>query len=162
MGLLLHFDDEAPLARRLAQAAGLQAVAIGRHRFPDGELRLRLPARLPACVVLLRGLHRPNEKLTELLLAAGAARELGAHHLTLVAPYLAYMRQDMAFEPARRSASASSGAFWPSALMPCSRWTRICTAWPACRKRCRWRRPGRFRARRRWGPGSRASWRSRC
>ncbi len=111
MGLLLHFDDEAPLARRLAQAAGLQAVAIGRHRFPDGELRLRLPARLPACVVLLRGLHRPNEKLTELLLAAGAARELGAHHLTLVAPYLAYMRQDMAFEPGQAVSQRIVGRF---------------------------------------------------
>jgi len=30
---------------------------------------------------------------------AQAARALGAQHLTLVAPYLAYMRQDMAFHP---------------------------------------------------------------
>lgn len=111
MGLLLHFDDEAPLARRLAQAAGLPAQAIERHRFPDGELRLRLPAKLPARVVLLRGLHQPNEKLTELLLAAGAARELGARHLTLVAPYLAYMRQDRAFEPGQAVSQRIVGRF---------------------------------------------------
>ncbi len=97
--MLLHFDDERDYAARLAAAAGLSLGPIERHRFPDGELKLRLPTPLPARVVLLRSLHRPNEKLVELLLAARAARELGAMHLTLVAPYLAYMRQDVAFAP---------------------------------------------------------------
>lgn len=50
-------------------------------------------------MLLLRGLHQPNEKLAALMLAAPAARELGARQLTLIAPYLAYMRQDMAFAP---------------------------------------------------------------
>ena len=40
---LLYFDDEAAPALRLAQAAGVTAQAIERHRFPDGELKLRLP-----------------------------------------------------------------------------------------------------------------------
>jgi ribose-phosphate pyrophosphokinase len=50
-------------------------------------------------VVLLRGLQDPNAKLTELLLTAAGARELGAGQLTLVCPYLAYMRQDIEFTP---------------------------------------------------------------
>jgi ribose-phosphate pyrophosphokinase len=50
-------------------------------------------------VALLRGLQQPNEKLTELMLAAAGARELGAEQLTLVSPYLAYMRQDIEFTP---------------------------------------------------------------
>ena len=99
--LVLHFEDEAGAANRLALAAGLPAACIERHRFPDQELRLRLPLpagdRLPPQVVLFRSLERPNEKLVELLLAARSARELGADRLTLVAPYLAYMRQDRAF-----------------------------------------------------------------
>lgn len=98
-GVLLHFDDERAEARRLARAAGLTAAAIARHRFPDRELRITLPPRLPRHVALLRSLHDPNEKLVELLLVAGAARDLGARRLTLVAPYLAYMRQDRAFAP---------------------------------------------------------------
>jgi ribose-phosphate pyrophosphokinase len=97
--MLLHFDDQQAYAARLATAAGLAAGPIERHRFPDGELKLRLPAVLPRRTVLLRSLNDPNEKLVELLLAAQAARALGAAHLTLVAPYLAYMRQDMAFAP---------------------------------------------------------------
>jgi ribose-phosphate pyrophosphokinase len=97
--MLLHFDDEAPLARALAAALGWPCAELRCHRFPDGELKLTLPPRLPAHVVLLRGLQRPNEKLVQLLLGAPAARELGAQRLTLVAPYLAYMRQDIAFHP---------------------------------------------------------------
>ncbi len=97
--VLLHFEDESEEAARLACAAGLDAAVIERHRFPDDELRLRLPPALPARVVLYRSLHRPNEKLLELLLVARSAGKMGAQHLTLVAPYLAYMRQDKAFRP---------------------------------------------------------------
>jgi ribose-phosphate pyrophosphokinase len=60
---------------------------------------LRLPAQLPNRVAVLRGLHQPNGKLAELWLAACGARDLGARELALVSPYLAYMRQDMAFSP---------------------------------------------------------------
>ena len=109
--MLLYFDDEAAMASRLAAAAGLTPVALERHRFPDGELKLRLPPQLPARVVLLRGLQQPNEKLVELLLVAGAARELGARHLTLVTPYLAYMRQDMAFSPGEVVSQRVVGGF---------------------------------------------------
>ncbi|MGQ7957524.1 ribose-phosphate diphosphokinase [Pseudomonas sp. SP16.1] len=99
--LLLYFDDEQAAALRLAAACGLPAAAVERHRFPDQELRLRLPrdGRLPPQLVLYRGLDRPNEKLVELLLVCGEARRLGAQRLILVSPYLAYMRQDIAFRP---------------------------------------------------------------
>jgi ribose-phosphate pyrophosphokinase len=96
---LLYFDDGRDAALRLAEASGLTPVQVERHRFPDGELKLRLPDALPTRVVLLRTLDHPNEKLVELLLTAHTARALGARHLTLVAPYLAYMRQDIAFTP---------------------------------------------------------------
>ena len=56
--MLLCFDDELRSARRLAQAANMAAVPIERHRFPDGEIKLRLPAALPARVVILRTLER--------------------------------------------------------------------------------------------------------
>ncbi len=97
--VLLAFDDERALAEPLAVALGCPLHWVERHRFPDGESKLRLPARLPSRVALLRGLHRPNHKLAELMIVAPAARELGAALLTLVCPYLAYMRQDMAFQP---------------------------------------------------------------
>ena len=97
--MLLAFDDECVLASGLAAALGVPMATVQRHAFPDGETRLRLPPSLPAEVMVLRGLQDPNAKFTELLLAAAGARVLGARKLTLVSPYLAYMRQDMAFTP---------------------------------------------------------------
>ena len=97
--MLLHFEEDLTQAIAISQAAGMNLGVIARHRFPDGELKLRLPSTLPTRVVLLRTLDNPNEKLVELLLVARTARTLGSRHLTLVAPYLAYMRQDIAFQP---------------------------------------------------------------
>lgn len=98
-GLLLAFDDEQPLAEALAASLNTPLSLVVRHCFPDGESKLRLPPALPAELLLLRGLHRPHDKLAELLITAPAARELGAQRIVLVSPYLAYMRQDMAFTP---------------------------------------------------------------
>jgi ribose-phosphate pyrophosphokinase len=96
--LVLFFDDEKDAAQRFAHAASLPSAAIDRHRFPDGELKLRLPSSLPKTIYLYRSLVDPNEKLIELMFVAQTARQLGAQDLTLIAPYLAYMRQDIAFK----------------------------------------------------------------
>lgn len=101
--LLLHFEDERASAERLAVACGLGSACIECHRFPDDELRLRLPlpegGQMPERLVIYRSLDRPNDKLVELMLAVRQARDLGARQVWLVAPYLAYMRQDIAFHP---------------------------------------------------------------
>lgn len=109
--VLLYFADEHDSGARIAHASQLPLAQIERHRFPDGEIKLRLPDRLPTRVIILRTLSNPNEKLIELLLAAQAARELGARHLTLVAPYLAYMRQDIAFQPGEAISQRIVGRF---------------------------------------------------
>jgi len=109
--ILLYFDEEHAAASRLAEASGLAFAQVERHRFPDGEIKLRLPDTLPERVVVLRTLDHPNEKLVELLLAARTARTLGARHLTLVAPYLAYMRQDIAFRPGEAVSQRIVGRF---------------------------------------------------
>ncbi|MDI5922184.1 ribose-phosphate diphosphokinase [Halomonas sp. LR5S13] len=112
---LLHFQDEMAPARRLAQAAGLPAHAVECHRFPDEELKLRLPfaeaGAFPETLVLYRSLDRPNDKLVELLLLARHARQHGVTRLVLVAPYLAYMRQDIAFHPGEIVSQTIVGGF---------------------------------------------------
>lgn len=97
--MLLGFDDYAGQAGRLAETLDLPLHIVETHRFPDEEIRITLPSKLPDRVVICRSLDRPNEKLVELLLTARTARRLGAESLTLVAPYLCYMRQDKAFHP---------------------------------------------------------------
>lgn len=97
--LLLGFPDYATQTEALAQAAGLEHAMIERHRFPDGESCIRLPTELPQRIILCRSLDHPNDKLVELELVTASAREAGVEHVTLVAPYLCYMRQDIAFRP---------------------------------------------------------------
>lgn len=114
--MLLFFPEEEGLARRLAAATGLEAAPIERHRFPDGEIKLRLPERLPEKVVLLRGLDRPNEKLVELLLASAGLHEAGVRRVVLVAPYFPYLRQDKAFAPGEVASAFVVGRFVASCV----------------------------------------------
>ncbi|MCW5636002.1 MAG: ribose-phosphate diphosphokinase [Rubrivivax sp.] len=116
--VLLVFDDahERAMGEALAGTLGWGLDVVQRHRFPDGETRLTLPARLPPSVAMLRGLQDPNAKLTELLLAAGGARELGTRRLALACPYLAYMRQDKAFHPGEVVSQRHVGALLAQAF----------------------------------------------
>lgn len=97
--LLLAFPDYLPQAQRLAAALAIPAETVLLHRFPDGESLVRLPVNLPDHIVICRSLDRPNDKLIELMLCAENARELGVKRITLIAPYLCYMRQDIANTP---------------------------------------------------------------
>ena len=85
---------------RLALAMNAELGELSMRAFPDCETYVRLETD-PAgrSVTLVDTLASPNEKLAPLLLVAGAARQLGASSVGLVAPYLAYMRQDAAFHP---------------------------------------------------------------
>lgn len=109
--MILGFADYEPQGRRLAECLGREYRAVEVHHFPDGESRVTVPVDLPDRVVLCRSLDRPNNKLVELLFAARTAREQGARHLTLVAPYLCYMRQDIAFHPGEAVSQRLIGGF---------------------------------------------------
>lgn len=107
--MVLGFSEYEPQAKRLAGRLGMPYSRVQTHRFPDGEIKLTLPVTLPPEVIFCRSLNDPNEKLVELLLAAKTARHLGAHTLTLVAPYLCYMRQDKAFHEGEAVSQAIVG-----------------------------------------------------
>lgn len=108
--LVLGFPSYQAAARRLAAQAALGYADVAVRRFPDGESLVRLPEALPEQVIFCLSLDDPNPKLIELELAAQTARELGAHRLTLVAPYLCYMRQDSAFHPGEAVSQRIIGA----------------------------------------------------
>ncbi|MDO9139827.1 MAG: ribose-phosphate diphosphokinase [Methylobacter sp.] len=97
--MILAFPDYLPQAQRLAMRLDVPLAEVVLHHFPDGESLIRLPPSLPEHLIICRSLNQPNDKLIELLLCATTARELGAKRLTLVTPYLSYMRQDIANQP---------------------------------------------------------------
>lgn len=108
---ILGFSDYHGPAFDLASALECPAETVAVHSFPDGESLVKVPGQLPEHVAFCRSLDSPNAKLVELMLAAEAAREAGAQRLTLVAPYLCYMRQDMAFEPGQAVSQRIVGKF---------------------------------------------------
>ncbi len=110
-GVMLHFADQAEAAARLGAELTLPCAAIETRRFPDGETLLRLPVPVPPRALLFCTLGSPDARLVELMLAACTAREHGVAHLTLVAPYLCYMRQDSAFRPGEAISQRIVGGF---------------------------------------------------
>lgn len=97
--LLFAFPGHRTIAASLGEASGLRPGEMTLREFPDRESYVRV---LSACegrpAVLLCALDRPDDKLLPLYFLARTLRELGASSVVLVAPYLAYMRQDRRFK----------------------------------------------------------------
>lgn len=98
--LLLAMPGNQALAEQLGRALDWPVGAIETRRFPDGESYVRIAADVAQRpVALCCTLLHPDETLLPLLFAAATARELGATRVGLIAPYLAYLRQDRRFQP---------------------------------------------------------------
>lgn len=109
--LLLSLPPCHDQAQALAQSLGVEHKPIALHTFPDGEALLRLPLPLAAHTVIFSSLPRPDAKLIRLLLAARTARQHPVGELSLLAPYLCYMRQDQAFHPGEAVSQNIIGRF---------------------------------------------------
>jgi ribose-phosphate pyrophosphokinase len=70
------------------------------RQFPDGETYVRVLSNVDdKKVIIICTLHQPDAKLLPLLFLCNLLRDLKVKSICLVAPYLAYMRQDKQFNP---------------------------------------------------------------
>jgi len=104
---------------------GAELGHVELHQFPDGETYIRLLNNVvDRSIAVVCTLDRPDHKILPLLFLAATARELGARSIGLVAPYLAYMRQDRRFKSgeavtSRQIAKLLSEAFdWLATVDP--------------------------------------------
>jgi ribose-phosphate pyrophosphokinase len=98
--LLVPLPGNAAMAERIAKNIGGEIATLECRSFPDGESYVRYVSPLKGRnLALICSLDYPNEKYLPLAFAVSTARELGALQIGLVAPYLAYMRQDQRFHP---------------------------------------------------------------
>ena len=99
MRLFLPLPGNETLADELARLSGGAIGTLEIRRFPDGESYVRLIADVAGKDVdFVCTLARPDDQILRLIFAAKTARELGAKTVRLIAPYLAYMRQDKRFQ----------------------------------------------------------------
>lgn len=96
--VLLPFPAQQSLAASLADRLDARTGTLAWHRFPDGESLVTVDSQLAgAHVAIVASLDRPDAIALALRFAAATARELGARSVGLIAPYLAYLRQDARF-----------------------------------------------------------------
>jgi ribose-phosphate pyrophosphokinase len=97
------------LGVRIAQELGIEAINTEVKIFPDGENYLRiniedetLIADKEIIIVHSTGpssSENQNSRLMELFMMIDAVKRMGAAKIIVVAPYLAYARQDKVFRP---------------------------------------------------------------
>lgn len=110
--LVFAFPGHEALAGPITERLHAQCGTLRRHRFPDGESLIALDADCRGReVIVLCTLRDPDDLALPLLFAARTAREFGARRVGLVAPYLAYMRQDARFHPGEAISSTHYATF---------------------------------------------------
>ena len=95
--IILTYPGNERLASRLVEAGG-ELVEVHLRSFPDGESYVQIMGDVQRRrVTIVCSMAQPDAIFLRLAMLASTARDLGAQHLTLVAPYLSYMRQDERF-----------------------------------------------------------------
>ncbi len=107
MTLLFTFPEQAALGDTLVGNAGYEKGDWTWRRFPDGESYVRVLSEVRGQQAhILCSLNHPDEKTLALIFLARTLEELGCEKVTLIAPYLGYMRQDKRFQEGEAAASA--------------------------------------------------------
>jgi ribose-phosphate pyrophosphokinase len=98
MRIFLPLPGNEDMAAALADREAGELGQIETRHFPDGESYVRVLSDVAGKDVdLVCTLANPDPQFLPLIFAANTARELGANRVGLIAPYLAYMRQDKKF-----------------------------------------------------------------
>lgn len=88
------------LGKKIISELNAEKGIYNLHRFPDGESYIRIDSNVQLKeAIIICTLHEPDEKILQLLFLCKLLKELHVKRITLVAPYLAYMRQDKRFNP---------------------------------------------------------------
>jgi ribose-phosphate pyrophosphokinase len=101
MAVVIAMPGSEPQAEPVARQLGCELIAPEVRQFPDGELYVRIERELGGHDAVIFGslYPAPAERFLLAAFLADTARDRGARKVGLVAPYLAFMRQDSVFNP---------------------------------------------------------------
>ena len=95
---VISFTENDPISKKIAEGIKAVHTSAQRHQFPDGESCVRIkPEKIEKRVIVVNSLYHPDPVILPLLFLTQTLRDYGANEVVLVAPYLAYMRQDRRF-----------------------------------------------------------------
>ncbi|ENN96051.1 ribose-phosphate pyrophosphokinase [Methanocaldococcus villosus KIN24-T80] len=97
--MIVAGSQSQELAYKVSKILNRKYARVEYKRFPDSEIYVRLLDSVEDEVVLINSQINQNDAILETILLADALRDEGAKEITLVAPYLAYARQDKKFNP---------------------------------------------------------------
>ncbi|MBP9693066.1 MAG: ribose-phosphate diphosphokinase [Alphaproteobacteria bacterium] len=98
--ILFDFPSPSLLGQSLREHMDAEEGKMIIRSFPDGETYLRIENSVHSREIILHSpLFDPNPWILNLLFLADTLRAQGAQKISLVAPYLSYMRQDKIFQP---------------------------------------------------------------
>lgn len=100
MSVIVPWPGNDAVAQGMANILACPMLSVETRRFPDGEMYVRVNGTCAGhAAAVVASLDRPDQKTPGLLFLADALRDAGAASVGLVAPYLAYLRQDTQFAP---------------------------------------------------------------
>ncbi|MFH1620637.1 MAG: ribose-phosphate diphosphokinase [Patescibacteria group bacterium] len=97
--LIVGFLEERDLVEKLAKSMSLPFELALVSQYRAGEIHIKGPKKSPAEAVVFSNVDENPETFFKVLLLADSLRECGAKRIVLIAPWIAYGRQDRSTEP---------------------------------------------------------------
>ena len=99
--IITSCGNSIPIAKSIARKLKVKYSPLTINSFPDGDIYLKFDTKLKGKKLVIVQSFHPNSDMSlfDIIFAAETAKDLGAKKVILVAPYLAYMRQDKRFNP---------------------------------------------------------------
>lgn len=99
MVIVTSLKNSSKLAKKIAKKIEAPFSQTQVSTFPDGDIYLRFKTEIKGEKVIIVESFQPdsNQALLNIIFAAQAAKAQGAKKVILIAPYLAFMRQDKMF-----------------------------------------------------------------
>ncbi|MBI2102919.1 ribose-phosphate diphosphokinase [Candidatus Woesearchaeota archaeon] len=115
--IITSCGNSLSIAKNVARQLHATFSPLTISSFPDGDIYLKFNTSVKGKKVVIIHSFQPDadKSLFDVIFAAETAKDLGAKKVILVAPYLAYMRQDKRFHPGE----AISSRIMAKHLNPC-------------------------------------------
>ena len=97
--IITSCGNSVNIAKSIAKKLRAKFSPMTISSFPDGDIYLKFNTKLKGKKVVIVQSFQPHSDMSlfDIVFAAETAKDLGAKKVILVAPYLAYMRQDKRF-----------------------------------------------------------------